>query len=191
MRKTTVAKHLFALVALILPLYCGAVTINDVEMPDTYAWEGKELKLMGAGTRSKWFMDLYVAGLYLTEESGKAKAILEADEPQRIALQITSGMITSERMTEAVLEGFETSTGGNTAPIQPDIDRFIGVFDEPIKEGDEFSLVYVPGKGVNVLKNGKYQDTIGDLAFKQALFGIWLAETPVDDDLKSELLGQR
>jgi hypothetical protein len=51
--------------------------------------------------------------------------------------------------------------------------------------------VYVPGKGVNVLKNGKYQDTIGDLAFKQALFGIWLAETPVDDDLKSELLGQR
>jgi hypothetical protein len=94
-------------------------------------------------------------------------------------------------MTEAVLEGFETSTGGNTAPVQADIDRFISVFDDPIKEGDEFSLVYVPGKGVNVLKNGKYQDTIGDLAFKQALFGIWLAETPVDDDLKSELLGQR
>lgn len=51
--------------------------------------------------------------------------------------------------------------------------------------------MYVPGKGVNVLKNGKYQDTIGDLVFKQALFGIWLADTPVDDDLKAELLGQR
>jgi len=191
MLKKLFARSLLALIALITPLYAGAVTVNDVKMPDTYAWESKELKLVGAGTRSKWFVDLYVAGLYLLDEGGSAEAILEADKPQRIALHITSGMITSERMTEAILEGFETATGGNTAPVQADIDRFIGVFDDPVKEGDEFSLMYVPGKGVKVLKNGKYQDTVGDLAFKQALFGIWLSDTPVDEDLKAELLDQR
>ena len=194
MRKTIIVRHLLAFIALIIPLYCGAATVNGVEMPGTYTWEDKKLTLVGAGTRSKWFLDLYVAGLYLQkpiESVGSATAILKAEEPQAIKLHITSGMINSDRMTEATLEGFDTATGGNTESIQQEIDRFLAVFDDPIEEGDEFSLMYIPGEGVNIFKNGKYQDTVGDLVFKQALFGIWLSQNPVDEGLKAALLGQR
>jgi hypothetical protein len=64
------------------------------------------------------------------------------------------------------------------------------VFQEEIKEGDVFDLVYVPGEGVHVLKNGEQKDTVGDLEFKKALFGIWLSDNPAQKDLKNKMLGQ-
>ena len=156
----------------------AALTVEGVDVPDTYSAMDTELTLNGAGTRSKWFMDLYVGGLYVPETIDDGEAVINADEPQAITLHIISGMITSERMTEATLEGFEASTDGDMASIQEDVDQFMAVFQEEITEGDVFDLVYLPGEGVRVLKNGEQKDTVGDLAFKKALFGIWLSDKP-------------
>ncbi|QSP94241.1 chalcone isomerase family protein [Marinobacter salinisoli] len=169
----------------------SALTVDGVDVPDTYTAMDTELKLNGAGTRSKWFMDLYVGGLYVPQAANDGNAVINADEPQAITLHIISDMITSERMTEATLEGFESSTGGNTAPVKGEIDRFMNVFKEEIKEGDVFDLVYLPGEGVKVLKNGQQKDIVGDLEFKKALFGIWLSDKPAQKDLKKAMLGQR
>lgn len=99
-------------------------------------------------------------------------------------------MITSDRMTEATMEGFEASTGGDMASVKVDVDQFMSVFKEEIKEGDVFDLVYVPEEGVQVLKNGEQKDTIGDFEFKKVLFGIWLSDEPAQNSLKKEMLGQ-
>ncbi|MBZ2169880.1 MULTISPECIES: chalcone isomerase family protein [Marinobacter] len=180
---------LFMAAALSAPV--SALTVDGVDVPDTYTAMDTELKLNGAGTRSKWFMDLYVGGLYVPQAANDGAAVINADEPQAITLHIISDMITSERMTEATLEGFEASTGGNTAPVKTEIDRFMNVFKEEIKEGDVFDLVYLPGEGVKVLKNGQKRDTVGGLEFKKALFGIWLSDKPAQKDLKKAMLGQR
>jgi hypothetical protein len=169
----------------------SAVTIGGVDVPETYSVMGTDLKLNGAGTRSKWFINLYVGGLYLPDAVSNGQAVIDADEPQAITLHITSGMITSDRMTEATLEGFEASTDGNMAPVQNEIDQFMNVFKEEIKEGDVFDLVYVPAEGVKVLKNGELKDTVGDLTFKKALYGIWLSKKPAQKDLKEEMLGKQ
>ncbi|MGF2736766.1 chalcone isomerase family protein [Marinobacter sp. DUT-1] len=169
----------------------SALTVEGVDVPETYQAMGTELKLNGAGTRSKWFMDLYVGGLYVPESISDGEAVINADEPQAITLHIISGMITSERMTEATLEGFKASTDGNMAPVQDNIDQFMAVFQEEIQEGDVFDLVYLPGEGVRALKNGEVRDTVGDLAFKKALFGIWLSDKPAQENLKERMLGQR
>jgi hypothetical protein len=169
----------------------AALTVGDVDVPDTYSAMGQELKLNGAGTRSKWFMDLYVGGLYVPENISDGQAIINADEPQAITLHITSDMITSERMTEATLDGFKAATGGDLSAIQSDVDQFMAVFQEEIKTGDVFDLVYLPEEGVRVLKNGEVRDTVGGLDFKKALFGIWLSDQPAQEDLKAKMLGQR
>ena len=107
-----------------------------------------------------------------------------------INLHIISGMITSDKMVSATVEGFENSTGGNTQAIQPHIDEFISVFKEEIKEGDVFAITYEPGTGVSILKNGELKKTInGGLAFKKAVFGIWLSDKPAQESLKEEMLG--
>ncbi|MEO9749768.1 MULTISPECIES: chalcone isomerase family protein [Marinobacter] len=169
----------------------AALTVEGVDVPDTYSAMDTELKLNGAGTRSKWFMDLYIGGLYVPETIDDGQAIINADEPQAITLHIISGMITSDKMKSATMEGFENSTGGDLAAIKDDVDAFLDVFSEEIKDGDVFDLVYLPGEGVRVLKNSEERATIGDLEFKKALFGIWLSDEPAQEDLKEKMLGQR
>ena len=191
MKKALTTGFASVVMTALLSAPAAALTVEGVDVPDTYSAMDTELTLNGAGTRSKWFMDLYVGGLYVPETIGDGEAVINADEPQAITLHIISGMITSERMTEATLEGFEASTDGDMASIQEDVDQFMAVFQEEITEGDVFDLVYLPGEGVRVLKNGKHKDTVGDLAFKKALFGIWLSDKPAQEDLKEKMLGQR
>ena len=45
------------------------------------------------------------------------------------------------------------------------------------------------GPFVDVSKNGKHITSIKGLAFKKAVFGIWLCDDPADDDLKEGMLG--
>ncbi|MEX2473993.1 chalcone isomerase family protein [Marinobacter sp.] len=169
----------------------SALTVGDVNVPDTYSAMDTELKLNGAGTRSKWFINLYIGGLYVPETVDDGDAVINADEPQAITLHIISGMITSEHMTEATTEGFERATDGDLSAIQDEVDQFLSVFEEEIKEGDVFDLVYLPSEGVRVLKNVEVRGTVGDLEFKKALFGIWLSDKPAQEDLKEKMLGQQ
>ena len=176
----------------VLSAPASAMEVDGVDVPETYsAMGGTELKLNGAGTRSKWFMDLYVGGLYVPSTIDDGQAIINADEPQAITLHIISGMITSDKMKGATMEGFENATGGDLSGIQNEVDTFLDVFSEEIVDGDVFDLVYLPGEGTRVLKNGEARETIGGLEFKKALFGIWLSDQPAQKDLKEAMLGQR
>lgn len=148
------------------------------------------LVMNGIGVRVKYFMDMYVGALYLKTKSTEAAPIIVADEPMVIRLQIVSSLVSSDVMKEAVNEGFEKSTGGNTAVIKTEIQKFMEAFNEPIKKGDVFEIAYVPGTGVTVYKNGTAKKTIAGLPFKKALFGIWLGAKPAQEDLKKGLLGK-
>jgi hypothetical protein len=166
------------------------VTLNGVTLAPKIKKDKYELQLNGGGIRKKAFFKLYTAGLYLSAKSKNASEIVTADKPMAIQLTITSGVISSSNMSEAIQEGFEKSLKGNTAPLKTKIDAFISTFKkDEIKEGDVFEIWYVPGEGVKSYKNQKYQSTIEGLDFKKALFGIWLSDTPVDEDLKKGLLG--
>jgi len=168
----------------------GQVTLNGVTLPAKLKQETTELVLNGGGIRTKIFFKLYTAGLYVQAKSKNGNEIASADKPTAIRLTITSGMVDSEKMSEAIKEGFGKSMKGNTAPLQTQINEFIGTFKkEAIKEGDNYELWYLPGTGVKAFKNGKLQTTIAGLDFKKALFGIWLSDDPVDSDLKEGLLG--
>lgn len=172
-----------------LSLGAQAKQVAGVELPDQFTAQDQSLILNGSGVRTKFFMDIYAAGLYLPEVSNQADNIMSQDKPMALRLHVTSGLLSSQKMESATREGFEKSTGGNTAPIQTTIDAFIENFKDEITENDVFDFVYVPTQGVNVYKNGNLKSTIEGADFKKALFGIWLSEDAVQDDLKEALLG--
>lgn len=183
-------KLLFIILVLFMVVsFCEAKEISGVSIPDTLEAGKTSLVLNGAGARSKFFMKVYVGGLYLQEKSNDPTSIIETDEPMAIRLHITSSMITSERMENATREGFLNATNGDVAPIQDQIDNFISVFKE-IKENDIYDLIYTPGKGTEVYKNSEFHSLIEGLPFKQALFGIWLCEKPAQKSLKNDMLGK-
>ena len=149
----------------------------------------KELVLNGAGVREKYFLDLYQAGLYLLKPNSDAASIINADAPMLIHLVITSKMVSQEKLIESLQEGFKNSTQGKTEPIRSEIEKFRQCFAEEITRGNVFDIVYWPGQGVTVLKNGKKKGVIPGLAFKRALLGIWLGDRPADANLRLALLG--
>lgn len=162
----------------------------QADLPGKLAFGDTQLTQNGKGTRKKWMMNVYEGALYLQSKSSNASGITNADEPMAIRLDITSGLITSEKMEEALMEGLKNSTGGNIAPMQADVDQFIAVFQEEIKEGDIFDLFYNPGTGIEIFKNGAEKGAIdGGMDFKKAIWGIWLGDKPADKNLKKGMLG--
>lgn len=166
--------------------------IGGVALPNTI--QGKttdnvRLVLNGGGIREKLWLDMYIGGLYLKTKSKDPDKITKADETMAIKLHIVSGLITSSKMISAINEGFEKSTKNNTTPLKAKITKFTGAFRETIDKQDIFDIIYLPGKGVGVYKNGKLKATIEGLKFKQALWGIWLCDEPADEDLKEGMLG--
>ena len=189
--KKSITTFGFCLFLLVATTQINAQTVvSGVAVPATYKAGNNNLVLNGAGVREKLFMDMYVGALYVPAKNNNADAIIKANEPAAVTIHIVSGLVTSDRMTDAIKEGFKKSTGDKTGPIQAKIDKFIKVFSqEAIVKGNQFDLVYVPGVGLQVSKNGKLLDTIDGLDFKTALWGIWLGGEPADKGLKTGLLG--
>ena len=136
-------------------------TINGITLPAKMKGSTGELTLNGGGVRKKSFFKVYVLGLYLEQKSKDAAAILKSNEEYIVQLKITSSVVNSGNMSEAIQEGFEKSLKGNVAPLKSKIDAF----------------------------NGKLITTIEGEDFKKALLGIWLGSDPVDAALKTGLLG--
>lgn len=184
--------RLLAAPLILLAFLFSTVTASALSgIPSSYNVAGKQLVLNGAGTRTKFIISVYNAGLFLPQKSTDAAQIIAADEPMAMRLKILSGLASAEKMKNAIKEGFHKSTGGNTAPIQAQIDDLLqSAFSGEIKKGDTFDLVYIPGAGTLVLKNNKTLTTIKGVPFKKALFGIWLSDNPVQASLKKRLLGK-
>ena len=177
------------LMLLLMTPFTEAKEVKGVNIPDSYMAGKTKLVLNGTGIRSKFFQSLYVGGLYLQKKSSDAKAIMDADEPMVIKMHVISGLITSDKMVDAFNDGFEKATNDNTKPIANEIKQFLGTFKR-MNVNDVYDYVYIPGTGVQVYKNKSLKATVKGLAFKKALFGIWLCDDPADEKLKKGMLGK-
>jgi len=164
------------------------IIVGDVKVPTVFQIKETTLVLNGAGLREKYFVDIYVLALYLKEKSNDALKIMHANEHMALKFSVVTNMLSSERMQEAVDEGFTRSTNGNTAPIQNKIDQFKNAFSEELKKGDVFDFVYDSSNGTHIIKNNNLIATIQGLDFKKALFGMWLYKRA--SDFQDQILGK-
>ena len=169
----------------------NAKTIGGVDMEETLKAGDTSLILNGAGIREKFFVDIYVAGLYLKEKNSDYKQIMAQDETMAIKIKITSTLITAARFKEACEQGFERTTNGNTQPLRPKIDLAYTAFAQDFNVGDIFDIVYIKGVGTDFYKNGKLITKVDGLDFKAALFGIWIIDKPShkNEKLRRGMLG--
>lgn len=165
--------------------------VNGVTVPRKIEYQGKTLQLNGAGGRSKMWMEVYVQALYLSQLSQDPQFIIDSDTEMAIRIEITSSMVSSNKLTKAMNSGFEKSAGSNLEQLRPRIETFKSYLSDAITEKDVFVLMYNPlDQTVNVYKNETLKGKISGFDFKKALFGIWLSDKPVDETLKNNLLGK-
>lgn len=190
-------KKILLLFAFILSLQFSTVfaqthlEVNGVTVPRKIEFQNKTLQLNGAGGRSKMWLEVYVQALYLSQLSQDPKFIIDSDTEMAIRIEITSSMVSSNKLTKAMNAGFEKSAGSNFDELKPRIEDFKKLLSDVITEKDVFILAYNPfDQTINVIKNDVVKGKIPGFDFKKALFGIWLSDKPVDDTLKKHLLGQ-
>lgn len=125
-----------------------ALRLAYAELPSALEVGDQKLTLNGSGSRTKYLMEMYVPGLYLAQPSSDPATIVAADAPMAIRLQITSGLVTEEKLVESLNEGFHNAMGGKPEAIRKEIDLFRKCLAAKIAKGDVLDLVYIPGHGV-------------------------------------------
>lgn len=152
------------------------------------AADGTVLQLNGAGIRSKFFMDIYIAELYLEYPSNKVSEVLDTSGRKRIVMHFLYKEVGKDKLIAGWNEGFV----GNSQPeevskLQERIDQFNSMFVD-VKKGDEIVLDFIPSRGTVVIIAKQEKGVIPGADFNGALLKIWLGEKPVTKGLKAKLL---
>lgn len=146
------------------------------------------LVLNGAGVRSKFFVKIYVAGLYLPEKLASAGAILASPGPKRVHMHFVYDEISAEKIRAAWSEGYEANhSDEELARFRDRIAQFNGYFPA-LKAGDVVDVDYAPDSGTSVRLNGEIRGTIPGEDFHQATMRIWLGDAPASSGLKRAMV---
>jgi len=148
------------------------------------------LVLNGAGFRSKFFMKIYLAALYLPERTGDAETAIRQPGPKRVLMHFVYRKVDADKIREGWTEGFRANlTPGEFEVLEPSLAAFNALFPD-LRKGDRVWIDYIPGKGTEVRINDQLRGKIPGADFYRALLRVWLGRKPADEDLRQALLGQ-
>lgn len=171
----------------------GGVETSGVRYGPTVQVAGSTLQLNGAGTRFKFVVRVYTAGLYMGSKAATPEAIYATPGPKRMHVVMLRDIDANE-LGKLFTRGMQDNTPREAfSKYIAGTLRMAEIFSAKKKlfAGDNFSVDYVPGVGTSVLVNGKAQgEPVREAEFFNALLSIWLGPNPADDALKAALLGQ-
>lgn len=178
-----------ALLALSLTLPAGAGTLAGVTLPDKAEVGGQTLALNGLGLRTKFFIKVYVGGLYLPQKEKAAAKVMSQDVPRRMVMHFLYS-VSKSQMADAWEEGLEDNTP-NASPEVKTAFKTLQSWMEDVPKGNKIVLTYVPGVGTTVEVNGKSKGTLGGKAVSDAILNTWIGPDPAPgEDFKKAVLGQ-
>ena len=191
MHKSLVATAL-ALAFLLAPAVAwapaaSAASLAGVTVPDSVEVDGDRLLLNGMGLREKFFVDVYVAALYLPEKERSEQEVFAADEKRRVAMHFVHD-VTKEQICDAWAESLAANRPNASASLKKDFDTLCS-WMESVEEGGRMTFTYVPGEGTTISVDGNDKGTLGDKSFADALFASWIGQHPATDKLKRGMLG--
>lgn len=170
-----------------------ALEVGGIQLGDTSQVAGAQLKLNGAGLRTKAFFKVYALGLYLPEKKRTVAEILAAPGPRRISIALLRD-VSSDDFGQAFMTGLNNNSDkAEKSKIINQTMQFGEMFAQlpGLKKGDLLTVDWVPGAGTQCQLNGKrIGETAPDLAFYNAILKIWIGDKPADAALKPKLLGE-
>ena len=174
---------------LLVPIAASAVELGGVNMEDKTVVNGQTLVLNGAGLRKKFFIKVYVGGLYLPAKMSNPASILASDTPRRMVMHFLYS-VSKDQMCEAWEEGLEANTPNASAEVKAAFKTLCSWMDA-IPNGNRLVLTYVPGTGTVVEVNGKVKGTLPGKPTADAIVSTWIGPKPaMGDDFKNAVLGK-
>ncbi len=186
-------KLLMLLLCLSLSLTAQAVELDGIKLDDNAHLGKSNLVLNGAGVRSKFIFDIYIAALYLGTKKSSADAVLADAGEKRVALHLLRD-VSGESLLYAFRKAMEDNNSyDELMAMKVPLHEFEMVFHRMgrLKRGDTILLDYQRDVGTQIVLNGVLRGTAPEAAFNTALLKIWLGEQPAQKSLKLKLLGGR
>lgn len=160
-----------------------------VVMLDSQMVGDQQLVLNGMALREKFVIDVYVAGLYLTEKSSDTEAILAKDTPRMMIMHFVRD-VDAQAINKAWYEGLKDNTSNVTAELTAKFDQLAKMMVD-IKEGQAMGFTYTPATGTDVMINGRNMGGIPGKDFADAILATWIGPKPgPGKKFKADLLGQ-
>jgi hypothetical protein len=174
---------------LLTALPAGAREIEGVNVAETLQGSGGEtLFLNGAGVRTKFFFDIYIAELYMEHPASTAEEVIAAEGGKRMIMYFLYSEVGKEKLVDGWNEGFEANcTQAELAALREKINQFNSFFTD-VKRDDVISLDFLPEQGTRVTIAGVEKGQVKGKDFNDALLKIWLGKQPISSSLKKELL---
>jgi hypothetical protein len=185
MRRTFIVASL----SLLLAWPALAAEVGGVKLDDKISLGGKELVLNGAGIRTRLVFKVYVASLYLPAKAGDLSGVL-AGNPRRVQLNLLRDL-SADDLASALADGIkDTSSAEQAAAVKPQTEQMLSIMKSvgQAKTGDVVTMDFVAGE-TRIAFNGQAKGAVGAEPFNAALMRIWLADKPVQPDLRKALLG--
>jgi hypothetical protein len=166
----------------------AAATLAGVTLPDKADAGGQALVLNGLGLRKKFFIKVYVGGLYLPAKERSPAKILGADASHRMSFHFLYS-VSAKQMCDAWDEGLADNSPSAPAEVKAGF-KTLCTYMEDIPKGNEMVLTYVPGQGTKVEVNGKAKGTLPGKATADAVLATWIGQHPgPGEDFKQAVLG--
>ncbi len=185
--RTGLALSLMFCSQLALGAEIGGVTVEERVKLGT-----AELRLNGAGIRTRIVFKVYVGALYLQDKKSAVGDVLALKGAKRVSMTMLRDL-TARQLTDALEEGIRANhSASELAALKERIDALAALMREigSAKEKTVITLDFLPDAGTQVTVNGAATGKpIPGEDFYGALLKIWLGDKPVDADLKKAMLG--
>ena len=185
-------KRIILSLALIVATTTGTVMAGEVagvNMADKATIGDQDLVLNGMALRKKFFVKVYVAGLYLPSKQTDGNKVLSMDAARKTVMQFLYD-VDKGKICESWNEGLEANTSNASAELRKDFETLCNWMDDAEK-GDTFEFAYLPGTGTEVSVKGASKGTIAGKAFADALFASWIGPNPgPGTGFRDDLLGK-
>ena len=185
--------NLFYLLLLGLGLCTSDISAREIagtQIPEQVQQSDPDhtLQLNGAGIRSKFIFDIYVAALYLEQPARSTEAVLAQSGANRVSMHFLYKEVSREKLIAAWDEGFANNNSGEQLEsLRPRLEQF-NTFFHTMKRGDTIQFDYTGAETTQVRINGEMKGSIAGADFNKALLKVWLGDKPADADLKQAML---
>ena len=163
-----------------------AGSLEGVTLPDTATVGGQPVVLNGLGLREKFYINVYVGGLYLPAKTTDSAKAINDDVVKRIVMHFTYGSVPKDKINETFDESFGNQGAAGTA--QSANKEKLKAMMVDLVAHDEVVFEYVPGTGTTIFVKGVNKGTIPGVDFMKTLFSVYVGPNPPTSALKSGMM---
>jgi Chalcone isomerase-like len=165
---------------------------SGIKFDNETTLHGNKLVLNGAGTRYKFVVKVYAAGLYVPAKVSTPEAAWDASRPRALKI-VMLREIDANELGKLFTRGMQDNTTreefGKAIPGTLKLAELFAA-RKKLVAGDYFVIDYQPGVGTVIVVNGKPEtEAVKEPEFFSSLMKIWLGKSPADHQLKDALLG--